>query len=95
MQYTIPIHTNSFTLSVAALLAIGDQVNIILNFFLRRNIAIAKKRVWDQTVASRGKGPSFWKPYIEEWDCPPVITTPGWDAWLTGTAARFVIRTSR
>jgi hypothetical protein len=79
---------------VAALLAIGGQVNLILNFFLRRNIAIAKQRVWEQTVASRGKGPSFWKPYVEEWDRPPVITKPGWDAWLSGSAARFVIHRS-
>ena len=77
---------------MAALLAVGDQVNFILNFFLRRNIAIAKQRVWDQTVASRGKGPSFWKPYVEEWDLPPVITEPGWDAWISGSVAQFVIR---
>lgn len=77
---------------MAALFAVGGQLNLILNFFLRRNISIAKQRVWDQTVASRGKGPSFWKPYVEERDQPPVITKPGWDAWLSGTAARIVIR---
>ena len=81
--------------SVAALLAIGEQLNIILNFFLRRNLAIAKQRVWEQTVSSRGKGPTFWKPYVEEWDRPPVITKPGWDSWLSGSAARFVIRRSK
>jgi hypothetical protein len=76
---------------VATLLAVGEQVNIILNFFLRKNIAIAKQRVWEQTVASRGKGPSFWKPYVEEWDRPPVIIKPGWNTWLSGSFARFVI----
>ncbi|KAF9647003.1 hypothetical protein BDM02DRAFT_3156338 [Thelephora ganbajun] len=86
--YPIPFELTT----LAALITLGDQVNIILNFFLRRNIAIAKQRVWEQTVASRGKGPSFWKPYVEEWDHPPVITKPGWDAWLSGTVARFVIR---
>lgn len=80
--------------SVAALLVVGDQVNIILNFFLRRNVAIAKQRAWEHTVASRGKDPSFWKPYVEEWDHPPVITKPGWDLWFSGTAARFLIRRS-
>ena len=69
--------------------------SIILNFFLRRNLAIAKQRVWEQTVASRGKGPTFWKPYVEEWDRPPVIAKPGWDAWLSGSAARFVVRRSK
>jgi len=94
-QYTSPILISQFIHpTVAALLAVGEQANIILNFFLRRNIAIAKQRVWDQTVASRGKGPSFWKPYVEEWDRPPVITKPGWDSWLSGSAARFVIRKS-
>ena len=70
-------------------------MNIILNFFLRRNLAIAKQRAWEQTVVSRGKGPTFWKPYVEEWDRPPVIAKPGWDAWLSGSAARFVIRRSK
>ena len=95
LPYTTPFLTIQFIHpSVAALVAVGEQVNIILNFFLRRNIAIAKKRVWEQTVASRGKGPSFWKPYVEEWDRPPVIAKPGWDSWLSGSAARFVIRRS-
>lgn len=83
---------NSLTYSVATLIAIGDQVNLILNFFLRKNIAIAKQRVWEQTVASRGKGPSFWKAYVEEWDRPPVVVKPGWGAWLSGSTAQFVIR---
>jgi len=30
--------------------------------------------VWDQTVASRGKGPDFWQPYVEEWNFPPVVS---------------------
>ena len=85
---------NPFTPLVAALLAVGGQVNLIINFFLRKNIAIAKQRAWDQTVASRAKGQSFWQPYVEEWDHPPVVNKPGWDIWLSGSAARFVIRKS-
>ena len=69
-------------------------MNLIIHYFLRKNIAIAKQRAWDQTVASRGKGQSFWQPYVEEWDHPPVVTNPGWDIWLSGSAARFVIRKS-
>lgn len=45
----------------------------MLTFFLSRNIRIARQRAWDQTVASRGKGPDFWQPYVEEWDVPPVV----------------------
>ncbi|KZP16360.1 hypothetical protein FIBSPDRAFT_1047592 [Athelia psychrophila] len=33
----------------------------------------ARARAWDQTVISRGKGPDFWAPYVEEWDSPPVV----------------------
>jgi hypothetical protein len=89
---TLILTPNPFTPLVAALLAVGAQVNIIINFFLRKNIAIAKQRAWDQTVASRGKDSSFWRPYVEEWDHPPVVIKPGWDIWLSGPVARFVIR---
>jgi len=49
----------------------------ILRFFLSRNIRIARERAWEQTVASRGKGPDFWLPYIEEWKVPPRVV----DTW--------------
>ncbi|PPQ87727.1 hypothetical protein CVT24_008416, partial [Panaeolus cyanescens] len=45
----------------------------ILRFFLSRNIRIARDRAWDQTVASRGKGPEFWRGYVEEWEEPPRV----------------------
>lgn len=56
-----------------AILLLGAQVTYIITFFLSRNIRIARQRAWDQTVASRGKGPDFWKPYVEEWDIPPIV----------------------
>lgn len=56
-----------------AILLLGTQVTSIITFFLSRNIRIARQRAWDQTVASRGKGPDFWQPYVEEWDVPPVV----------------------
>jgi hypothetical protein len=52
---------------------VGSQVTYILRFFLSRNIRIARDRAWDQTVASRGKGPDFWQPYVEEWEHPPRL----------------------
>ena len=55
------------------ILLVGSQFTSIISFFVSRNIRIARQRVWDQTVASRGKGPDFWQPYVEEWDCPPVV----------------------
>jgi len=56
-----------------AILLLGTQVTSIITFFLSRNIRIARQRAWDQTVASRGKGPDFWQPYVEEWDVPPIV----------------------
>lgn len=36
-----------------ALMIVGSQVTYILQFFLSRNICIARDRAWDQSVASR------------------------------------------
>jgi hypothetical protein len=44
----------------AAVLLLGSQITYILRFFLAKNIHIARDRAWEQTVASRGKGPDFW-----------------------------------
>lgn len=38
-----------------------------------RNIHMAGTRAWDQTVLSRGKGPDFWGPYVEEWDPQTLV----------------------
>lgn len=56
-----------------AILLLGTQITSIITFFLSRNIRIARQRAWDQTVASRGKGPDFWQPYVEEWNVPPTV----------------------
>lgn len=66
-------HCLSKFLVDATILTISSQVTMILHFFLARNIRIARARAWDQTVLSRGKGPDFWGPYVEEWDTPPVV----------------------
>jgi hypothetical protein len=57
----------------AAVVSLGSQVTFILGFFLYRNIRIARDRAWVQTVASRGKGPEFWQPYVEECEVPPFV----------------------
>ena len=51
----------------------GHQLTTILRFFLSKNIRIARDRAWQHTVASRGKGPEWFRPYVEEWDQPPRI----------------------
>lgn len=62
----------------AAVVFLSSQLTFILKFFLSRNLRIARERAWDQTIASRGKGPAFWQPYVEEWDIPPVVDVGEW-----------------
>lgn len=68
---------------------------MILYFFLARNIRIVRERAWMQTVQSRGKGPEFWKPYVEEWDVPPR-PQPGWGIgyYMTGTVGRYIAKSA-
>ncbi|KAF9553374.1 hypothetical protein CPC08DRAFT_713792 [Agrocybe pediades] len=73
--YKVPFSIYTY----ATILLLSNQVTYILRFFLARNIRIARDRVWDYTVASRGKGPDFWKSYVEEWDRPPMPQQSGWE----------------
>jgi len=57
---------------------LSSQITFLFNFFLSRNLRIAREHAWGQTIASRGKGPSFWQPYVEEWDLPPTVDTSPW-----------------
>ena len=88
--------THSLTTSPdAAILLLGSQISAILNFFLYKNIRIARDRAWDLTVASRGKGPDFWWPYVEEWDNPPRVDPDHRsfsEKWLGGFFGRYVVR---
>jgi hypothetical protein len=52
---------------------VSQQVTFILRFFLSKNVRIARDRAWQHTVESRGKGPDFWQPYVEEWAVPPRV----------------------
>ncbi|KAI5998289.1 hypothetical protein EDD15DRAFT_2245036 [Pisolithus albus] len=87
----------NMTTYVTAIL-IGTQITAILTFFLSRNIRIARRRAWDQTVASRGKGPDFWQPYVEEWQVPPVVeqdlrsrTINKFGLWIIGVVVKKAI----
>ena len=76
MRFVIRIshsETDPYIIPDVAILLVGSQVTTIISFFVARNIRIARQRAWDQTVASRGKGPDFWQSYVEEWDFPPVV----------------------
>jgi hypothetical protein len=65
------------------MLLVGSQATHIIRFFLSRDIHVACDRAWDYTVASRGKGPDFWQPYVEEWECPPVVSESVLDTFRT------------
>ena len=79
----------------AAVLIVASQVTYILRFFLSRNIRIARDRAWAQTVASRGKGPDFWQPYVEEWQNPPSLPSNQFvNKRLGGWFGLFVVKRS-
>ncbi|KAF9523084.1 hypothetical protein CPB83DRAFT_776047 [Crepidotus variabilis] len=69
--YPLPFSIHTY----ATIMIIGSQVTRIMQFFLRKNLRIARDRAWDQTVKSRGKGPEFWQPYVEEWARPPRVAS--------------------
>ncbi|KDQ58230.1 hypothetical protein JAAARDRAFT_35040 [Jaapia argillacea MUCL 33604] len=96
LGYKLPFNLATY----ATIVFLSSQVTAMLTFFLSRNIGIARTRAYDQTVASRGKGPEFWGPYVEEWDKPPVIQKrKGWGK-VVGTvesigahwAGRFIVK---
>ena len=68
-------------------------MTVILKFFLSKNIRIARERAWDQTVHSRGKGPEFWGPYVEEYAVPPKLGSLAWrwEHWISGYFGRMVL----
>ncbi|KAF5384442.1 hypothetical protein D9615_003409 [Tricholomella constricta] len=86
--YTVPFSLPTY----AAVLLLGSQITYILRFFLSRNIRIARDRAWTQTVASRGKGPEFWQPYVEEWDVPPLVQAePAWERFVKRYLGGWVV----
>ena len=51
-------------------------------------------------AASRGKGPDFWQPYIEEWQNPPSLDSNSTSNqfvknWFGGWLDLFVVKNSR
>ncbi|KAF8185721.1 hypothetical protein BJ912DRAFT_1022889 [Pholiota molesta] len=88
--FRVPFNIHTY----AALMFLGAQITYILRFFLSRNIRIARDRVWDQTVASRGKAPDFFGPYVEEFSRPPHVKDK--EGWLEraagGSLGLFVVK---
>jgi len=76
----------------ATLIILSSQLTFICKFFLSRNLRIARERAWDQTIASRGKGPAFWQPYVEEWDQPPTVDVNRWTDEVKGKVLRIALK---
>ncbi|KAK0213407.1 hypothetical protein DFS33DRAFT_122889 [Desarmillaria ectypa] len=87
--YQIPFSLYTYATGVL----VASQVTFIIRFFLSRNMSIARDRAWEQTVTSRGKGPDFWQPYVEEWTNPPVVKkTPLVQRWFSGRLGAMVVK---
>ncbi|KAF8996704.1 hypothetical protein BDQ17DRAFT_1544631 [Cyathus striatus] len=88
--YQVPFNIHTY----ATILLLGSQLTIILKFFLSRNIRIARDRAWNYTVQSRGKGPEFFRPYVEEWSTPPVVDLrkSWWRKVMSGRVGGFVVK---
>lgn len=91
----IPAETSAETFAIdATLVFISTQATVILTFFLSKNIRIARDRVYEQTTISRGKGPEFWQPYVEEWDSPPKPSRSKLTRFAGSAFGRVVIKSA-
>ncbi|KAL5536153.1 hypothetical protein ACEPAF_4258 [Sanghuangporus sanghuang] len=89
--YQLPFSITTY----ATLLFLSDQITYIIRVFLAKNLRIARDRAWDHTVRSRGKGPEFWGPYVEEFAVPPNLRQKGestWESFAGSFIGRFFIR---
>lgn len=76
----------------ATLFFLSSQFEWVLNFFLSRSLRNARERAYDQTIASRGKGPDFWGPYVEEWENPPRAMGESWlELFFSSAFGRAVV----
>jgi hypothetical protein len=90
----VPYVTQYFSMTTwATLVSLSSQMGGIVEFFLSKNIRIARDRAWDLTIASRGKGRNFWGPYVEEWQKPPKVNkTSGLEKFFGKWWARLLFR---
>ncbi|OCH89737.1 hypothetical protein OBBRIDRAFT_793965 [Obba rivulosa] len=85
LPFDLPTYATVFFLS--------SQITAIVTFFLSRNLHIARDRAYAQTIVSRGKGPDFWHPYVEEWDNPPRPKKEGFlQRMMKGFLGRMIVK---
>lgn len=90
----VPYVTQYFSVTTwATLVSLSSQMGGIVEFFLSKNIRIARDRAWDLTIISRGKSRDFWGPYVEEWQKPPKVNeTSGLERIFGKWWARLLFR---
>ncbi|KAF8323956.1 hypothetical protein DL93DRAFT_2070105 [Clavulina sp. PMI_390] len=79
----------------ATCLFLSSQIQLMMRFFMGKNLRIARDRAWNLTLASRGKEPTFWGPYVEEWRQPPSVGVQSqarWEKFITSGIGRLIIR---
>ena len=92
----VPYVTEHFSVTTwATLVSLSSQMGGIVEFFLSKNIHIARERAWDLTIASRGKSKDFWGPYVEEWQKPPKVEKGGLERFFRMAWARRLFRHSK
>lgn len=57
--------------SMTTLLLVLNQVNIVFDMFLGKQMRAFRDTAYRKTVESRGKSSDFWTPYTEEYERPP------------------------
>ncbi|WFD27927.1 hypothetical protein MNAN1_002935 [Malassezia nana] len=66
---SVGLPSPSFELLTTVLLVL-NQVNVVLNMFLGKELRRFRATAYDATVASRGKPAEFWSPFTEEFAHP-------------------------
>lgn len=61
----------SFELLTTVLLVL-NQINMVFDMFLGKELRRFRATAYDATVASRGKSADFWTPFTEEFQRPPT-----------------------
>ncbi|EJU02517.1 hypothetical protein DACRYDRAFT_115579 [Dacryopinax primogenitus] len=87
LGYNLPIHFSAVTW--ATIVIVSTQSDAILNFFLSKNLRIARDQAYDLTLASRNKPVEFWGAYFEEWKQPPPVPQRSGFKFINFASSRF------
>ena len=78
-----------------------QQASMVLEYFVESELRLARTHAYEATVKSRGKDATFWQPYVEEWQEPPIqrakrsMQRKGFLAYANNRILRILINKSR